>query len=72
MAEEAARLRPELVVLAFARTDGDGVLAELAELGRSVRLAVGGGAATPELADAVGAVLLEPDPVAAAEALTAG
>jgi len=71
VAEEAARLRPELVVLAFARTDGDGVIAELAELGRSVRLAVGGGAATPELADAVGAVLLEPDPVAAAEALTA-
>lgn len=68
LAAEAERLRPALVVLALVLADGRE--AELKALARRVRLALGGAAADAALARAVGAELLDRDPVAAAAALS--
>ena len=70
LADTAARLEPELVVLsATMPTLLESDMPQLAALARSHRLALGGAGVPPELAAAVGAELLAGDPVAAAGAV---
>ena len=70
LADTAARLEPDLVVLsATMPTLLESDAPQLAALARSHRLALGGAGVPPELAAAVGAELLAGDPVAAAEAV---
>lgn len=65
------RLRPDLVVLAATSPHRFTEVAEdVARLGRTARLAVGGAGADGELAEHVGALLLEGDPVTAARSLS--
>jgi DNA-binding transcriptional MerR regulator len=60
--------QPDLVVLAAARTPAfEGLAAQLTELARRAPLALAGAGATPQLAAAVHARLLDGDPVTAAE-----
>ena len=60
--------KPDLVVLAAARTPAfEGLAAQLTELAQRAPLALAGAGATPQLAAAVGALLLCGDPVTAAE-----
>jgi MerR family transcriptional regulator, light-induced transcriptional regulator len=60
--------RPDLVVLVATRTPTfEGIAAQLTELARRAPLALAGAGATPQLAAAVGARLLDGDPVTAAE-----
>lgn len=70
LAEVASALSPELVVLSLgeARPSADD-RAVLLKLGEHATLAIGGRAATPGLAMALGAELLASDPVAAAAQL---
>ena len=70
LADTAARLEPELVVLsATMPTLLESDMPQLASLARTHRLALGGAGVPPELAAAVGAELLAGDPVAAAGAV---
>lgn len=68
LAAEAERLRAALVVLALVA--GERRQGELKALARRVPLALGGAAANAQLARAVGAELLDADPVAAAAAVS--
>jgi MerR family transcriptional regulator, light-induced transcriptional regulator len=69
----AAALGASIVVLsAVAPGPIRAVEAEVAELARRTTVALGGPAADPALAERVGAVLLQGDPVAAASGLVAG
>jgi ATP-dependent helicase YprA (DUF1998 family) len=69
---EAADLRADLVVLtATAPKRFTGVQAELREVAGGVRLAVGGAGASAALAAALGADLLDGDPVGEAERIAA-
>ena len=71
LAGAVEELEPGLVVVSL--TSGDGLdpaaLASLRKLGRRTHLALGGRAATRELADSAGASLLAGDPIAAADLL---
>jgi DNA-binding transcriptional MerR regulator len=68
----AAELQPDLVVLAAVTPDRfDGTERELSRLARMVPLALAGSGATLAVAQAVGAQLLEDDPVGAAEQIAA-
>jgi MerR family transcriptional regulator, light-induced transcriptional regulator len=68
LARAAATSRPDLVVLA-ATVPGvlEPLRSELTSLARRIPLALAGAAATPELAHAVGALLMTRDPVTEAE-----
>lgn len=70
LAEVAQRLRPELVVVSATLPDLlEGRRDELAAIARDFRLVLGGAGATAEVAAAVGADLLDRDPLAAAAAV---
>lgn len=72
LAETAARLRPAIVVLAAAGAEQlDAVVPALARVAAGYELALGGPAATEELAARVGARLLDAEVVAAAAAVAA-
>lgn len=60
-------LRPQLVVLASPREDAYGALiAPIRNAPHDVRVAIGGAGATAEIAERMGAVLLDGDPISAA------
>jgi MerR family transcriptional regulator, light-induced transcriptional regulator len=66
-------IRTDLVVVAALEPDPLlAIEADLTELASSVRVAIGGGGASDELAERIGAELLEADPLAAASAFTPG
>ena len=61
-------LRPELVVLASPRQDAyRELIARLGQAPRGVRVAIAGAGATADLAERMGALLIEGDPISAAE-----
>ena len=67
LADTAALLRPAIVVVnVVVAAPGAESRAELAALARSCRLTIAGAGADAELADSIGAELLQGDPVAAA------
>ena len=66
----ATTTRPDLVVLAATTSERfDEMARPVSQLARRIRLAIGGRGATPAWARRVGAILLDADPVTAAERL---